>query len=266
MRQQRRRWLFISMKRLAVLFVVSCIPSAAPPVYTPPDQHAIEAQQHDAFARSAGYPTQKTAADLQQLIDEQTRTYSPSGRRGTGELDTPLALTIDGVKGTCYKIVMRLAGDARWDRGADAGLRFDFTSPSGNGSGGPGVRGPGAVASVGCAEATGVITLTMAPLVGHDPIGHGRFDYEVFAKHLTAKEQAELEADKQRQIREQEEFAAQEQQKRHDRAVAGCSKCDGRYQGCIGAGRSTSTCQQQYSTCTFEEVGADAGSACPFPR
>jgi hypothetical protein len=254
------------MKMLALVVLAACLPQPQPAVYTPPDPAAIQAQQHDAFARSAGYPTQKTAADLQALIDAQIRSYKPSGRRGTGVLEAPAALTIDGVRGTCYKFVLRLAADAKWDRGADAGLRFDFTSPSGNGSGGPGVRGPGAVASVGCADANGPITLTMAPLVGHDPIGHGQFDYEVFAKHLTAKEQAELKADEERQIREQEAFAAQEQQKRHDRAVAGCSKCDGRYQGCVGAGRPDSTCRQQYSTCTFEEVGADAGSACPFPR
>jgi hypothetical protein len=257
-----------SMKSASLLVLLgACFAMAPPPAaYQPPDQAAIHAQQREAFARSAGYPTNHSAADLQALIDEQVRTYKPMGRRGTGTLDAPQPVTIDGVRGTCYKVVMRLGADARWDRGAEAGLRFDFSSPSGNGSGGPGVRGPGAVASVGCAEATGLITLTMAPLVGTDPIGHGNFDFEVYAKKLTAQEQADLQADKERQIREQEEFARQEEQKRHDRAVAGCSKCDGRYQGCIGAGRPESTCRQQYSSCTFEEVGADAGSACPFPR
>lgn len=247
----------------AILAVTACVHQPSP--WTQPDQTQIQAQQHDAFAKSMGFPAQHSAAELQAMIDEQVRTYKPSGRRGSGELDQPLALTIDGVKGTCYKVVMRLATDAKWDRGADAGLRFDFTSPSGNGSGGPGVRGPGAVASVGCAEATGVITLTMAPVIGSDPIGHGRFDYEVFAKHLTAKEQADLQADKERQIREQQEFAAAEAQKRRERTIAGCSKCDGRYQGCIGAGRPENTCRSQYSSCTFEEIGAD-NSACPFPR
>jgi hypothetical protein len=257
------------MKSLALSCLVlgACFAMTPPPsAYQPPDQAAIRDQQRAAFAKSAGYPTNHSAADLQAMIDEQIRTYRPTGRRGTGQLEAPRPVTIDGVHGTCYKVVIRLGAGATWDRGAEAGLRFDFTSPSGNGSGGPGVRGPGAVASVGCAEATGPITLTMAPLVGDDPIGHGTYAYELYKKKLTPKEQAELAADQERQIREQEEFARAEREKRQNRAIAGCSKCDGRYQGCIGAGRSESTCRQQYSTCTFEEVGADAGSACPFPR
>jgi len=252
------------MKSVVVLALLgACFalqPQPAPPTYRPPDPE----MQRQAFAKSAGFPTNHTAAELQQLIDAQTRSYKPTSRRGTSSLDAPEPLTIDGVRGTCYKIVLRLAADARWDRGAEAGLRFDFTSPSGNGSGGPGVRGPGAVASVGCAQANGPITLTMAPLVGHDPIGHGSYEFEVYAKTLTAQEQAELKADEERQIREQQEFQREEAQKQHDKEVAGCAKCDGRYQGCIGAGRPESTCRSNYSTCTFEEIGAS--SPCPFPR
>src|SRR5512146_2520654 len=119
------------MKSLALLPLVlgACFALApTPAAYHPPDPAVQQQQQREAFARSAGYPTNHSAADLQALIDQQTHTYHPMGRRGTGELTAPEPVTIDGVKGTCYKVVMRLADGAAWDRGAEAGLRFDFTS------------------------------------------------------------------------------------------------------------------------------------------
>src|SRR5512140_477185 len=122
------------MKSLAALTLLlgACFAMApAPAAYQPVDPAAVKEQQRQAFARSAGYPTNHSAADLQAMIDEQIRTYTAMGRRGTGELGTPQAVTIDGVRGTCYKVVMRLRDGAAWDRGAEAGLRFDFTSPSG---------------------------------------------------------------------------------------------------------------------------------------
>src|SRR5438132_1660845 len=88
----------------------------------------------------------------------------------------------------------------------------------------PAVRGPGAVASVGCAEATGTITLAMAPMIGHDSIGRGKFDYELWSKRLSEREQLALEHDKQRQITEQQQFAAEEDRKQRERAIMGCSK------------------------------------------
>ena len=267
----RRHWRLVrNMKALVSLSVLLCACFAIPqtqvsaPVMA--DPAAIQQQQRAAAARSMGYPTQHTAAELDALIGEQTRSYRATGRRGEGHLEAPAPFTIDGTRGTCYKVVMRLADGAAWGPGADAGLRFDFHSPTGDGSGGPGVRGPGAVVSVGCAEADGVIALNMAPMMGHDPIGHGAFALELWSHRMTKQEAAAREADKQQQIREQREFAAAEAQKKHDREISGCSKCDGRYQGCIGAGRDESTCRSAYSSCAFEEVGADYLSACPHAR
>lgn len=89
-------------------------------------------------------------------------------------------------------------------------LKFSFQRPEIAGSGGPGVVGPGAVASVGCAEATGPITLTMAPMIGGDPIGQGPITMELYSHKLTRAEKQRLEQDKQRQIAEQREFAARQ--------------------------------------------------------
>lgn len=179
------------------------------PAYAPPDP----AQQRAAFAQSMGYPTKKSLTELEQTIEQQTRSFKASGRSGELRLEAPEPFVFDGVSGTCYTVVMRLEDGAVWGLGAEAGLKFDFQRPEIAGSGGPGVVGPGAVASVGCAEATGPITLTMAPMLGTDPIGQGAIKLQLYSKVLTRAEKQRLEQDKQRQIAEQREFAAQERER-----------------------------------------------------
>jgi hypothetical protein len=179
---------------------------AASPAFAPPDP----AQQRAAFAQSMGYPTKKSPAELEQTIAEQTKTFKATGVGGELRLEAPEPFVFDGVSGTCYTVVMRLGDGAAWGLGAEAGLKFDFRRPEIAGSGGPGVVGPGAVASVGCAEATGPITLTMAPMIGQDPIGQGPITLQLYSHVLTQAEKQHLEEDKQRQIAEQQEFAARE--------------------------------------------------------
>lgn len=246
-------------------FLAACFAVPSPAPAPAPNSAELQAQQKAAFAQSMGYPTKKTVEELEATIQRQTKDFK---RRRTDEarLEALAPYVIEGVEGTCYTVVIRLRDGATWGPGAEAGLRFDFRSPTGNGSGGPGVVGPGAVASVGCAEASGPIALTMAPMIGQEPIGQGPVELELWSHKLTAEEAARLEADKQRQIREQREFAEREEAKRQQRATTGCAKCDGRYQGCIGAGRSRSVCRDEYGSCAFREVGADYLSACPNPN
>jgi len=246
------------------LLLAACVPMASPAAT--PSPAAIQQQQREAFAQSMGHPTTKSPEELERVIQQQTHDFHRTGHHGEVQLAGPAPLTIAGVQGTCYTLVMRLAPGAAWGVGAEAGLRFDFHAPARQGSGGPGVTGPGAVVSVGCAEASGPITLTMAPLIGQDPIGQGTLAYELWSHKLTRAEAAHLEADKQRQIQEQREFAAREAAKRQQRATTGCAACDGRYQGCIGAGRSRSVCSDEYGRCAFEHVGPDYLSACPRPN
>jgi hypothetical protein len=245
---------------IALPFLAACF--AMPPA---PNSPQVQEQQKAAFAQSMGYPTRKSAVELDAVIHQQTKDFKATGRKEQAQLEALQPFMIEGVKDTCYTIVMRLAAGARWGPSADY-LRFDFRSPTGNGSGGPGVTGPGAVVSVGCAEASGPIALTMTPMVGQDPIGKGPIELELWSHKLTPEEAARLEADKQRQIREQREFAEREQAKQQQRASMGCAKCDGRYQGCVGAGRSRSVCRDEYGSCAFHEVGADYLSACPNPN
>ncbi len=248
---------------LALTLLGACFAMPQPTPMVAQSPAVTQAQARHSAAMSMGEPTKKSPADLEAMIAQQTKEFHKTGRRGEGRLEAPAAFAIEGVKGTCYTIVMRLGDGAAWGVGAEAGLKFDFRAPTGPGSGGPGVAGPGAVASVGCAEADGTITLAMAPLIGADPIGSGPYSLEVWSHTLTRAEAAHLEADKQRQIEEQREFAAREAQKKHDRESTGCARCEARYQGCIGAGRSD--CRDQYSSCAFEEAGADYLSACPSP-
>jgi hypothetical protein len=243
---------------LLIVVLAACLPQ--PPS---PNSPEVQAQQKAAFAQSMGYPTRKTAEQLDAEIARQTKKFKRD-RTGQARLEAFEPFHIDGVEGTCYTLVMRLGAGAAWGPAGDY-VSFDFTSPTGKGSGGPGVIGPGAIASVGCAEASGPIALTMRPMVGADPIGQGALELELWSHKLTPEEAAHLEADKQRQIAEQREFARQEALREQQRLSHGCAKCDGRYQGCVGAGRSRQVCRDEYSSCAFREAGADYLSACPSP-
>jgi len=190
---------------LVTLSACFVMPPVAP-TYTPVDP----AQQRAAYAQSLGYPTRKTPQELEQTIAAQTEGFELTGRPSELRLEAPAPFVFEGVSGTCYTVVMRLAPGAAWGPGAEAGLRFDFRRPEIAGSGGPGVVGPGAVASVGCAEASGPITLTMAPTIGTDPIGQGALQLELYRRVLTRAERRRLAEDRERQIAEQRVFAAQQ--------------------------------------------------------
>ena len=210
------------MKRfLAVSLLAGCLPMAAGgAAYQPPDPAAVKAQQRAGFAQSMGYPTRKSPQELDQTIAKYTEKYKKTGRTGTAQLEAPDPFVFDGVNGTCYMVVIRLGAGAAWDVAGDY-LKFDFQRPDTKGSGGPGVVGPGAVASVGCAKATGPISLQMASMLEGDPIGKGPVSLELYSKVLTKAEQKRLEEDEARQIAEQQQFAreqaARDEQARQER-------------------------------------------------
>jgi hypothetical protein len=234
----------------------SVIAPAPMAVQVGPGPMAIQDTQRAAFARSMGYPTQKPPEALEQAIARATHDFQTAGDPIEGRLEAPSPLTVSGTKGSCYVVVMRLGSGAVWGRGADAGLRFQFTTPTHPGFGGPGLIGPGAVASLGCAEADGPITLSMSPLVGQDPIGQGPFTMQVWTHQLTATEAVNLEADKQRQAGDAARFKEEQ-----ERAVAKkCAQCSARYEGCIGAGRPNPKCRSDFTMCATL-----SGGSCPAP-
>ena len=175
--------------------------SAAPPTEAP-RQAPDPAEQRAKQARNAGYPTKKSQAELDDAITRFTAKLAKSSTRGNVDLAAPAPFVFDGVDGSCYAIVMRLADGAVWGHGAEAGLEFSVMRQDGLVSSGPGVVGPGAIASVGCADASGPITLSMAPSYGHDPIGTGMLELEVWSH---AQTRAEREARAEEQERQQED-------------------------------------------------------------
>jgi hypothetical protein len=224
---------------------------AAGPIVGIPDPIAVQGAQRAAIARSTGYPTQKSPEALEQAIARTTRDFQPAGDPVERRLEAPEPLTVQGTKGSCYVVVMRLGAGAAWGRGAEAGLRFRFTTPTHPGFGGPGLIGPGAVASLGCAEADGPITLTMSPMVGADPIGQGPLATQVWTHRLTDAEAVDREADKQRQAADVARFKEEQ-----DRAAAnGCVMCSARFQGCVGAGRPMGTCRSDFVMCATMSPG-----------
>lgn len=200
---------------VAVPLLAGClIPTAATgPGYQPADPAQIKAQQRASFAQSMGHPTKKSPAELDQTIAAQTAKFKKTKHAHTTQLEAPQPFVFDAVSGSCYTVVMRLGPGAAWDIAGDY-TKFDFQRPEISGSGGPGVVGPGAVASVGCAKATGPISLTMASMLDGDPIGKGPITMELYARVLTRPEIKKLEEDEQRQIAEQRAFA--EEQRRRD--------------------------------------------------
>ena len=201
---------------VSILLATGCLPMMRPATYASPDPATVKERQRQGLAQSLGYPTKKAEADLDRTIAEQTAKFKRSTTTGQLLLQSPQPFTFDGVEGTCYTVVLRLAGDAKWDIAGDY-TKFDFQRPETRGSGGPGVIGPGAVASVGCAKSTGPITLTMASMVEGDRIGFGAANLELYTRVLTRAEKKAMEEDERRQIAEQEEFAREERQREEQR-------------------------------------------------
>lgn len=204
------------MRHLVVVTLLTgcLIPTAGSgPGYQAADPAQIKAQQRASFAKSMGYPTKKSAVELDQTIAAQTQKFRKTSKAYTTQLEAPQPFTFDGVSGSCYTVVMHLGAGAAWDIAGDY-TKFDFQRPEIGGSGGPGVVGPGAVASVGCAKSTGPITLTMASMLDGDPIGKGPITMELYARVLTRPEIRAMEQEEQRQIAEQRQFA--EEQRRRD--------------------------------------------------
>lgn len=112
----------------ALVLLAACFPVAqAPPTVQPVAPGDAQLAARASVARSMGYPTRKTADDLAQMIAKQTKDFARAPQRADGRLEAPAPFVIEGVKGTCYTVVMRLGAGASWgDR-----RRRDCASTSG---------------------------------------------------------------------------------------------------------------------------------------
>ncbi len=237
-------------------------PPAPPPTYQPVDPTA-------AFAASMGYPTRHTPEELEAFLAKQLTGYRPDGQLLSASLDSPVRVPVALKRGRCYFMVMRLAPGAAYSARAQAGLRFDYHPRSGGPqvSGGPGVHGPGGAGSAGCPQQSDVYDFVLRTMVGASEVGLGTgpITLQLYSKPISRGQLDALKADEERQIEESRQFRAQEEARRAERARAGCAKCDARYQGCRGAGRTVHACQSLFRSCAFQEVGASWPSACRTP-
>ena len=232
------------------------------PTYTAPDTS-------EAFASSMGYPTKHTAEELEAFLDKNLEGYKPEGKSIDGKLDEGVRVPVELSRGKCYFMVLRLGEGAAYSKKAQAGYRFDY-EPKGGGSqisGGPGIHGPGGAGSAGCPQSNGSYDFVLRNVVGatEEDLGTGPITLQMYSKPVSEKQLANLKADEERQIDESNKFRAEQEAKDAERARTGCAKCDGRYQGCRGAGRSVTSCQSDYRSCAFQEVGASWPSNCRMP-
>jgi hypothetical protein len=209
--------------RLSVVAVVSLLtgclipPAASGPAYQPPPPRT-DADRRAEWAARSGFPTKKTRGELDQEVARRTAKFKKNGKRATLDLSAPGPFVFDAVDGVCYVLVMRLAGDAQWLPGAEAGLDFVSTDPAGGEiHSGPGLIGPGAIATLGCMQASGQVAMTMKPSIGRDPIGTGNLDLEVYSHVMSRSERAKLEEDEREQIAELER-SREAQREREDQA------------------------------------------------
>jgi hypothetical protein len=253
---------------LAFLACGGCFPMvAAAPLPPAPVYQPVDTSQ--AFAASMGYPTRHTAEELEAFLAQHLAGYRPEGQVLGATLEGPVRVPVRLKRGRCYFMVLRLAAGAAYSGKAQAGFRFDFEPRNGGAqiTGGPGVHGPGGAGSAGCPQRTADYDFVLRTVVGASEadLGTGPITLQLYAKPISAAQLANLKADEERQIEEARRFRAEQQAREAARAQAGCAKCDARYQGCRGAGRSVSACQSAFRSCAFEEVGASWPSRCRTP-
>ncbi len=254
------------MLRVLMMFVVAV---ACMPKRMSPDEHRA------AMAETFGHPTRKSARELQAMIERFTKDYSLV-KTSTGRLDEARAITFEAVRNTCYTFVLRLGQGARWGAAAEAGVEVMFHSQNGKSSSGPGLIGPGIVAGT-CADEDGAHTMTIEGNYEEaaDALGHGQVITELWSRTLTGADLERRRLAREREDAERAQFAEQQRitreqaqlrrEQEHQRDSAVCEKCNARYQGCIGAGGSSRSCESQFRSCTLENAGASQLAPCRKP-
>lgn len=155
-----------------------------------------------------------SAEELDAFLEEQTEGYEELGKPIDGTLDAFEPLEVKMKRGKCYRFVIRLADDAAFGEHARKGVAFKYESGSyPTVMGGPGVYGPGAVASGGCPQSDRVAVFEMYANWGSAmdksrlyELGKGGFTAQLYAKTITEAELAKQQADTERQLEESRRF------------------------------------------------------------
>jgi hypothetical protein len=215
----------------------------------------------------------KSKDDLEQAITEHTKGFTAEGAPIKGTLDGFEPVPLKLKRGKCYKMVIRLADDAEYSKRAKKGISFVYAKVDGyDVNGGPGIVGPGGVASAGCPQHDAAPVFDIQAIWGSATdkskihhLGKGGFTAQLYSKSVSDKELAARQADTERQIKESEEFAQQEKARAQQRVDKACNRCGRERTDCIAdfrRGASRETCRREYDSCLFREGGSAATAAC----
>lgn len=145
--------------------------------------------------RTPVFPGLFSADDLAARALELTSGFSVA-RSFSVDMATldPVAVPVE--RGKCYVAVMRLAAGARWsETSIERGIRVALRSDERSLGSGPGVVGPGAVSSFGCADATGSARLEIDPTGTVDGVGTGALEVQLYTRITRPGELEKMEAD-----------------------------------------------------------------------
>ena len=166
-----------------------------------------------------------SAEELDAFVDEHTEGYKAEGEPFEGTLDDFEPLAFKMKRGKCYRVVLRLQDDADFGEHARRGVAFRYTS-SGNPTvnGGPGVHGPGAVASGGCPQTDRTATFDMIANWGSATdksriyeLGTGGFTIQLYTKKISDAELAARAADTERQLEASRRFNEEQRRREEER-------------------------------------------------
>jgi hypothetical protein len=170
-----------------------------------------------------------SAEELEAFVAEHTEGYEAEGDPTTGTLHDFEPIPLEMKRGKCYRIVIRLDEGAKFGEHARRGVAFKYVSsgyPTVNG--GPGVHGPGAVASGGCPQTDRAANFDMIANWGsalskeriHE-LGTGGFTAQIYTKSISEADLNKRAEETKRQLEESrrfnEEYRAKEEARRKER-------------------------------------------------
>jgi hypothetical protein len=129
------------------------------------------------MARSMGYPTRHSAAELKAFLDKNLAGYRKEPNQFRGQLESYRPSRVSLQRGRCYMMVLRLVQSAQLAKVAEGGLNFIYEPTDGGMkiSGGPGVHGPGGLGSGGCPQAPSTYDFWLEP-TSAAPVRAGRWE------------------------------------------------------------------------------------------
>lgn len=204
---------------VAAVLVSGCFRRAQPAAYPGAGADPMAGYSDPSFDHSP--------EELEAFIAQHTAGYEPVGQPIEAALDGFAPWPVQLERGYCYMMVLRLHPGAQFSEHARRGVSFVYEAqgePQING--GPGVHGPGAVASAGCPQRSVHATFDVRAIFGsatdtsrvHE-LGSGKIIAQLVAKPITEEQLAALEADTQRQIAEAEAFNRQQDELERQRAA-----------------------------------------------